>query len=84
MSAAAYPSSSQGTFTGSQSQFQNTGPVSTAEAVSLQLQHTLSSLTADQLNRIFSRAEELHEEEGSYLAPREVAQQEARTRAAST
>jgi uncharacterized circularly permuted ATP-grasp superfamily protein/uncharacterized alpha-E superfamily protein len=79
MAAAAYSSSSKGTSTGSQSPFQNVAPVSTAEAISRHLQHTLGSLTADQLNRIFSRAEELHEEEGFYLAPRETAQQDART-----
>jgi uncharacterized circularly permuted ATP-grasp superfamily protein/uncharacterized alpha-E superfamily protein len=79
MAAGAYTSSSPGALSGSQGQIQGGGPASGAESVTLQLQRNLSALTTDQQDRIFSRAEELHREEGTYLAPREMAQQEARS-----
>jgi len=62
-----------------QSQSQGFAPDSASAGISLQIQKTLSSLSSDQLDRIFARAEELREEEGAYLAPREVAPQESRS-----
>ncbi len=47
--------------------------------MALQIQKSLSSLSLDQLDRIFSFAEELREEEGTYLTPREAAQQDWRS-----
>ncbi|HEX4139324.1 MAG TPA: circularly permuted type 2 ATP-grasp protein, partial [Candidatus Methylacidiphilales bacterium] len=43
-----------------------------AAAVTLQVQNALSSLSHEKLDRVFSMAEELREEEGTYVAPREV------------
>jgi len=37
----------------------------------MQLQNTLGSMSPDQKNRIFSLADELREEDGSYLEPRD-------------
>jgi len=42
----------------------------------LQLQNHLGSLTPEQLERIFSLAEELREEDGAYLGPRDATQPE--------
>lgn len=47
--------------------------------IARQIQKTLSSLAPEQLDHIFSIAEELREEEGAYLAPQEVTQQETRS-----
>lgn len=46
----------------------------------MQTQRTLSALSPEQLDRIFSLAEELREEEGAYLGPRDPAQQEWHSR----
>ena len=75
MSAATYSSSSNGQAFGGQSQWQAQGVNSTA----LQIQKTLGSLSSEQLDRIFSLAEELREEEGIYLNPRDIALQESRS-----
>jgi uncharacterized circularly permuted ATP-grasp superfamily protein/uncharacterized alpha-E superfamily protein len=64
---------------GPQLQSQGFGPDSAKGGVSLQLQKTLSSLAPEKLGRIFSLAEELHEEEGNYLNPRESTPPEARS-----
>ena len=84
MSAAAF-SSSSGPAVGSQGQSQGQsrgdGPDSASGSVTHQIQQTLGSLSLEQLDHIFSMAEELREEEGAYLAPREITQQEARSTA---
>jgi uncharacterized circularly permuted ATP-grasp superfamily protein/uncharacterized alpha-E superfamily protein len=79
MSAAAFSSSSNSpAFTG-QAQSQGFGPDSSSGGIARQIQKTLGSLSLEQLDRIFSMAEELREEEGAYLAAREVTQHEARS-----
>src|SRR5579859_5123190 len=62
----------------SQMQGQGPGPDSPPGAVVLQIQRTLGSMSLEQLDRIFSQAEELCEEEGVYLASRDAGQQERR------
>jgi uncharacterized circularly permuted ATP-grasp superfamily protein/uncharacterized alpha-E superfamily protein len=71
-------SSSNPSRMGPQSQSQSIRPDSLSGDVSFQLQKTLGLLTPEKLDRIFSLAEELHEEEGNYLNPRDAAPQEAR------
>ncbi|HEV3271553.1 MAG TPA: circularly permuted type 2 ATP-grasp protein [Candidatus Methylacidiphilales bacterium] len=78
MSATAF-SSCNGSALGGQEQSQGFGPDLASEGVEGQIQKTLGSLSPEQLDRIFSMAEELREEEGAYLAPREITQQEARS-----
>src|SRR6201986_1499973 len=64
---------------GVQAQSQRMGPQSPSWGIASQIQKTLGSLTLDQLDRIFSMAEELREEEGTYLVPRESAQPDVRS-----
>jgi len=64
---------------GGQWQSQGQGPNSLSGTVTMQLQNTLSSLSPDQLNRIFSLADELREEDGSYLEPRDSIRPERRS-----
>jgi len=66
-------------FSSTQAQRQSQGPNSPLAAVATQVQKTLGGLSSEQFERIFSRAEELREEEGSYLGPRDPAQQERRS-----
>jgi uncharacterized circularly permuted ATP-grasp superfamily protein/uncharacterized alpha-E superfamily protein len=71
---------SAATFTSnSQAQFQNSGPDTPALHVARHIQKLLGSLPPEQLDRYFSLAEELREEEGAYLVPKEVSQPEARS-----
>jgi len=79
MSASAYPSSSDSPAWGGQEQSQGFGPDSGSGDFAYQIQKTLGSLSPEQLGRIFSMAEELREEEGAYLTPREITQQETRS-----
>jgi uncharacterized circularly permuted ATP-grasp superfamily protein/uncharacterized alpha-E superfamily protein len=79
MTAAAFSSSYQSSASGSQAQSQGFGPDSASIGVAGQIQKTLGSLSLEQLDRIFSMAEELREEEGAYLTPRETTPQEARS-----
>src|SRR5471032_1684208 len=82
MSAAAFSSSNSPSLGGqsqSQAQSQSYGPDPASGGIAFQIQKTLGSLSPEQLDRIFSMAEELREEEGTYLAPREVTTQEARS-----
>jgi uncharacterized circularly permuted ATP-grasp superfamily protein len=79
MSAAAFPSSSNSPAFAGQVQSQSLGSESMSGGIARQIQKTLGSLSLEQLDRIFSMAEELREEEGAYLAPREMTQQEARS-----
>jgi uncharacterized circularly permuted ATP-grasp superfamily protein/uncharacterized alpha-E superfamily protein len=71
MSHAAQSSSQSSSGLGPQSQSQGLGPDNAAAAVSMQIQHALSSLSREKLDRIFSMADELREER-NYVAPREV------------
>jgi len=66
---------------GSQGQTQSQGLGANAPSwgIASQIQKTLGSLSLEQLDRIFSMAEELREEEGAYLAPRDAAPQDARS-----
>jgi len=64
---------------GAQSQMQGQGTDSPSGAVALQLQRTLGGMSQEQLERIFSQAEELREEDGSYLSSKDMGQQERRT-----
>ena len=79
MSAAAFSSSSNSPAFSSQSQSQGFGPDSASGNIARQIQKTLGSLSLDQLDRIFSMAEELREEEGAYMTPGEIKQHEARS-----
>ncbi len=67
------------TFSSTQSQRQSQGGDSPSAAVSLQIQKTLGAMPLEQLDRIFSLAEELREEEGVDLGPRDQSQQERRS-----
>jgi uncharacterized circularly permuted ATP-grasp superfamily protein/uncharacterized alpha-E superfamily protein len=58
---------------------QSFGPDSASGAIARQIQKTLGSLSLEQLDRMFSMAEELREEEGAYIAPREMTPAEARS-----
>lgn len=62
-----------------QSQTWGPDPGSPAGAVTHQLQKTLGALPLEQLDRIFSLAEELREEDGIYHAPQSANQQEWRS-----
>lgn len=62
----------------SQSQSQGFGPEPGSAGVTSQVQKTLSSLSPEKLERVFSMADEMREEEGSYLAPREITAPDAR------
>src|ERR1700678_969089 len=62
-----------------QSQSQGLGSNSPSWGIANQIQKTLGSLSVEQIDRMFSMAEELREEEGAYLTPREVMPQEARS-----
>ena len=66
---------------GGQAQSQGGGPNSPSWGIAHQIQKTLGSLTTEQLDRIFSMAEELREDEGTYLVPRESTQPDARSAA---
>jgi uncharacterized circularly permuted ATP-grasp superfamily protein/uncharacterized alpha-E superfamily protein len=81
MSAPAYPSSSNSPAWNGQGQSQEQGGDFTPGNIAVQIQKTLGSLSIEHLDRIFSMAEELHEEEGVYLAPRETALHEKRSEA---
>ena len=72
-------SSSNSPTLGGQSQSQGLGQGPASGGIALQIQKTLGSLSLEQLDRIFSMAEELREEEGAYLAPHNVTPQEARS-----
>src|SRR5882762_418520 len=74
MLAAAFTSSNMprnNSTSGGQWQGQGQGPDSLSGTVTMQLQNTLGSLSPDQLDRIFSLADELREEDGSYLESRD-------------
>jgi uncharacterized circularly permuted ATP-grasp superfamily protein/uncharacterized alpha-E superfamily protein len=79
MSAATYSSSSNSPGLGGQAQSQSLGGQTSSETVTVQIQKNLSAFSLGQLDRIFAAAEELREEEGAYLGPRETAQQEGRS-----
>ncbi len=64
---------------GSQLQSQGLGTPSVSWGVAHQIQKTLGSLSLEQLDRIFSLADELREEEGTYLAPRDASPQDAKS-----
>lgn len=69
----AYSSSFQdGSGISFQAQAQSFGPDGASTGAILQIQTTLNSLSREKLDRIFALAEELREEEGAYIAPREV------------
>ena len=70
---------SAATFSSTQAQLQSQGGDSPAATVSMQIQKTLGAMPLEQLDRIFSLAEELREEEGVYLAPRDTAQPDRRS-----
>ena len=73
MSAASPSSSSSSAPPARQGQWQSQGPDSTSGPVATHIQKTLGSLSLEQLDRIFSVVEELREEEGTYLSPKEGA-----------
>jgi uncharacterized circularly permuted ATP-grasp superfamily protein/uncharacterized alpha-E superfamily protein len=77
MSTAATSSSSNSPAWGGQAQTQ--GPDTARGGVAGQILKTLCSLSSEQLDHIFSMAEELREEEGAYVAPRDVTQHESRS-----
>ncbi len=78
MCAAAYPSPNS-PLMAAQAQSQGFGPESPATGVARHIQKTLGSLSLEQLDRIFSMAEELREEDGAYIAPREMTSAESRS-----
>ncbi len=75
MSSAAFSSSHQDPAARSQGQSQGYAPDSPSAGIAGQIQKTLGSFSFEQLDRIFSMAEELREEEGAYLGPREASSQ---------
>lgn len=79
MSSPVFTSSSDLPAQGGQWQSQGQGPDSPSGSVTLHIQKTLSGLSVEQQDRIFSLAEELDEEDGAYLGPREAASQEGRS-----
>jgi uncharacterized circularly permuted ATP-grasp superfamily protein/uncharacterized alpha-E superfamily protein len=84
MSALGFSSPAPGAALGSQGQSsqddgQGQGPDAESNGISSQIQKTLGSLSVEQLDRIFSLAEELREEEGAYITPRQSAPQESRS-----
>jgi uncharacterized circularly permuted ATP-grasp superfamily protein/uncharacterized alpha-E superfamily protein len=78
MSSAAFPPLSNSPASGVQAQSQSSGPDAGPGSVVGHIQKTLGSLSSEQLDHIFSMAEELRDEEGAYVAPREVAQSDSR------
>ncbi len=62
-----------------QAQSQGFGAGNIAVSTALQLQKSLSALPPEKLNRIFALTEELREEEGVYISPKEIAPQEPRS-----
>jgi uncharacterized circularly permuted ATP-grasp superfamily protein/uncharacterized alpha-E superfamily protein len=72
-------SSSQLPLCDAQAQSQGFGPETTLVTPTLQLQKSLGALPPEKLDRIFALAEELHEEEGAYLSPREMTPQAGRS-----
>jgi|GEM_PF-384543 len=70
---------STATYSSTQGQWQGQGPDSPAKAVVLQVQKALGARSLEQLERIFTLAEERREEEGVYIGPRDPAQQEWRS-----
>jgi len=70
---------STATYSSTQGQWQGQGPDSPAKAVVLQVQKALGARSLEQLERIFTLAEELREEEGVYIGPRDPAQQDWRS-----
>ncbi len=61
-----------------QSQSQGYGVASVATATALQLQKSLSALPPEKLKRIFALTEELRNEEGAYVSPKETAPTETK------
>jgi uncharacterized circularly permuted ATP-grasp superfamily protein/uncharacterized alpha-E superfamily protein len=61
-----------------QAQGQGFGAETIAGATTLHLQKLLGTLPPDKLNRIFALAEELRDEEGVYISPKELSPQETR------
>ncbi len=78
MCAASFPSPNS-PLMAAQSQSQGFGPESMSSGVARHIQKALGSLSLEQLDRIFSMAEELREEDGAYIAPREMTPAEARS-----
>jgi uncharacterized circularly permuted ATP-grasp superfamily protein/uncharacterized alpha-E superfamily protein len=78
MPAASYSSSSNGPALSSQGQSQGFGADSGAGGITIQIQKTLGALPLEKLDRMFSMAEELSQEEGAYLGSRESGPKEAR------
>jgi uncharacterized circularly permuted ATP-grasp superfamily protein/uncharacterized alpha-E superfamily protein len=70
---------SAATFSSSQGQSQSQGGNSPSGSIVSQIQKTLGAMPLEQLDRIFSLAEEMREEDGVYLGPRDPAQQEWRS-----
>ena len=64
---------------GPQSQSQGFGTDPGSGGVAFQIQKTLSSMPPEKLAHIFSMAEEMREEEGAYLLPKEISTPETRT-----
>ena len=64
---------------GPQSQSQGFGPDPASGGLPFQIQKTLSSMPPEKLAHIFFMAEEMREEEGAYLAPKEISAPETRT-----
>jgi uncharacterized circularly permuted ATP-grasp superfamily protein/uncharacterized alpha-E superfamily protein len=62
-----------------QSQMQGFGAGNAATVTALQLQKSLSALPPEKLTRIFALADELREEEGVYVSPKEMGPQVTRT-----
>ena len=60
-----------------QAQSQGFGAETVATATALQLQQSLSALPPEKLDRIFTLAEELRDEEGAYVSPKEIAPQQS-------
>jgi uncharacterized circularly permuted ATP-grasp superfamily protein/uncharacterized alpha-E superfamily protein len=62
-----------------QAQSQGLGPETAIVTPTLQLQKAIGALPPEKLDRIFALAEELHEEEGAYLSPKERTPLDARS-----
>jgi len=60
-----------------QAQLQGCGAGTPASAMALQLQKSLGALPPENLSRMFALAEELREEEGAYVLPKEVSTKDA-------
>ena len=61
-----------------QGQSQGFGVQNAATATAVQLQKSLSALPPEKLSRIFALAEDLREEEGAYVSPKEIAPTDTR------